>query len=196
LKRKQDRFPGCTEIAYFLEAASKINLFEVVFTRTSTQSKERRHMKIDGTEGRFQIPDAKKSTDRPENMDDGFQKIFQQTLKSDPSQAAAPSATTFVHPTAPVAKTDAIVADRMQPVGRVEQLVDRLDAYRRHLADPATNLKTLESMVKKLERERDLLAPVGDELPEGDALRAIAKQSLVAASVEIFKFHRGDYLGT
>jgi hypothetical protein len=57
-------------------------------------------------------------------------------------------------------------------------------------------LKTLETTVKKLEGERDLLAPVADKLPDGDALKTIVNQSLVAASVEIFKFHRGDYLGS
>jgi hypothetical protein len=151
-------------------------------------------MKIDGTEGRFQVPDSGKSSDRPENNDGGFQKIFRQTLKPARSAAVSPSATAFIHPSAPVAKTEAIATDQMLTVDRVEQLVDRLDDYRGHLAAPATNLKTLETMVKKLEGERDLLAPVANKLPEGDALKTIVNQSLVAASVEIFKFHRGDYL--
>jgi hypothetical protein len=153
-------------------------------------------MKIDGTEGFFQIPDAKKSTDRPGNTDDGFQKVFQQALNPGRFQAVAPAATTFMHPSAPVARNEAVVAERMTTVDRVEQLVDRLDAYRRHLASPAANLKTLEAMVKSLEGERDLLAPVVDELPDGDGLKTVMNQSLVTASVEIFKFHRGDYLGS
>jgi hypothetical protein len=153
-------------------------------------------MKIDGTEGHFQIPDAGKSSERPENTDGGFQKIFRETLKPAGSAAVTPSATAFIHPSAPVAKTEAIAADQMLTADRVERLVDRLDEYRGRLAEPATNLKTLETTVKKLEGERDLLAPVADKLPDGDALKTIVNQSLVAASVEIFKFHRGDYLGS
>ena len=153
-------------------------------------------MKIDGTEGFFKIPDFEKSTGRPDDKDGGFQKILRQTLNPAQSQAVAPSATTFVHSTAPVAKTDAVAIDRVGTLDRVELLVDRLDEYRRHLAGPGTNLKTLEAVVKKLEGERDLLAPAVNELPEGDRLKTIVNQSLVAASVEIFKFHRGDYLGS
>lgn len=151
-------------------------------------------MKIDGTEGIFKLPDSEKTTDRLKDQDRGFQKIFQQTLKPDPSPAVAPSATTFVHPSAPVAKTDAITPDVANAVDRIGQFIDLLDGYRRHLSEPGINLKTLDAMVKKLDGQRESLVPMVNEMPEGDALKTILNESLITASVEIFKFHRGDYL--
>ena len=151
-------------------------------------------MKIEGTEGIFQIPDAQKATDRLKDQDHGFQKIFDQTLNKDKPHSIAPPATPFLHPGAPVMNTEAVTADMPQTVDRVEQLIDMLDDYRYHLSEPSTSLKTLDSMVRKLEGHRESLVPVANELPEGDPLKTILSDSLVTASVEIFKFHRGDYL--
>ena len=91
-------------------------------------------------------------------------------------------------------RTEAISVDVTQTVERIEQFIDMLDDYRHHLSEPSTNLKRLDSMVKKLEGQRESLVPVANELPQGDALKSILSDSLVTASVEIFKFHRGDYL--
>ena len=151
-------------------------------------------MKIDGTEGIFQIPDSQKATDRLNEQDHGFQKIFDQTLNKDKPHSVAPPATAFLHSNAPVMKTEATSADVNQTVDRVEQLIDMLDDYRYHLLEPSINLKTLDAMVRKLEGHSETLVPLANELPEGDPLKILLSDSLVTASVEIFKFHRGDYL--
>ena len=151
-------------------------------------------MKIDGTEGIFQIPESQKAIDRTKDQDQGFQKIFDQTLNPGKPQAIAPSATAFVHRSAPVEKAEAISTGVTGAIDQIEQFIDTLDEYRHHLAEPSTNLKALEAIVKKLDGQRGSLAPVAHELPEDDALRTILNDSLVTASVEIFKFHRGDYL--
>ena len=93
-------------------------------------------------------------------------------------------------------KTDEIAPDMDNTMNRIQQFIDALDDYRRHLAGPATDLKTLGAMVKKLDGQRESLAPMAAGLPEGDALKTILNESLVTASVEIFKFHRGDYLAS
>ena len=151
-------------------------------------------MKIDGTEGIFQIPESQKATDPTKDQDQGFQKIFDQTLNPGKPPAIGPSATAFVPRSAPVEKTGAISPAVSGAMARIEQFFDTLDEYRHHLAEPSTNLKALEAIVKKLDGQRSSLAPVANELPEDDALRTILNDSLVTASVEIFKFHRGDYL--
>ena len=91
-------------------------------------------------------------------------------------------------------EADLPVTDQADIFNRVEQLLDLLEDYRRHLSRPGTGLKTLDELVQKLDGQRRSLAPAVDELSEDDGLKTILNESLVAASVEIFKFNRGDYL--
>ena len=151
-------------------------------------------MKIESSEGIFQIPDTKTVKKHPESPNQGFTEIFEKALKPAQPQAAAPAATGIFRPVVPMLETDQPVSGQPGIFRRVEQLLDLLEDYRRHLLRPDTGLKTLDELVKKLDGQRRSLTPVVGELPEGDGLKTILNESLVTASVEIFKFNRGDYL--
>jgi len=45
-----------------------------------------------------------------------------------------------------------------------------------------------------MEKEKDVLAPLMDSLPQGDELKDILNNALVSATVETIKFNRGDYV--
>lgn len=76
---------------------------------------------------------------------------------------------------------------------RIENFLNLLDSYREMLADPQVSLKEIGPVMEKLASEKQLLQQVQGTLPEGDDLRAILNELLVAASLEEVKFNKGDY---
>ena len=78
---------------------------------------------------------------------------------------------------------------------RVESVLDLLEDYRQKLGDPRVELKALDRAVREVEKGMEALKPAAGGLPENDGLKEIVNRALVAASVEIVKFRRGDYLG-
>lgn len=151
-------------------------------------------MKIDGPEGIHSIPNSEKNTSGPEKPDQGFQEIFQKALKPDEAQTISPATTNFVRPIMPLMETDSSTTDKTGVVETVENLLDLLEDYRRQLMTPECQLKDLDALVQKLDKQQKRLTPVMEKLPEGDELKTILNESLVTASVELFKFRRGDYL--
>lgn len=121
-----------------------------------------------------------------------FNDILKQTLgevasaMADSGAVALPSAALAIQPVEPARA--AAAADR------VEHCLDMLDRYRQRLADPRADLKTLDGALRSVEKGMDALKPALSALPENDGLRDIINRTLVAASVEIVKFRRGDYL--
>lgn len=104
------------------------------------------------------------------------------------SAAAAPLSATL--PIRPVYPAPAAAA-----ADRVESVLDLLEAYSQKLVDPRVDLKALDGAVREVEKGVEALKPALGFLPENDGLKEIANSALVAASVEIVKFRRGDYLG-
>lgn len=153
-------------------------------------------MKIDGTEGIQPTPDSEKIKHRIEKPEQGFQEIFQKALKPDKTLTHGPAATTFVRPTIALLETARPVNGKDDVVKGVENLLDLLEDYSQQLMQPESQLKDIDAMVRKLDGQQKRLAPFVDQLPESDELKAILNQSLVTASVEIFKYHRGDYLAS
>lgn len=78
---------------------------------------------------------------------------------------------------------------------RVEGVLDLLEAYRQKLVDPRVDLTALDGAVREVEKGMEALKPALGSLPENDGLRDIVNRALVAASVEVVRFRRGDYLG-
>jgi hypothetical protein len=76
---------------------------------------------------------------------------------------------------------------------RVENFLNLLDSYRDMLANPDVSLREIGPVVEKLSSEKSKLQQVLGTLPEGDELKAILNELLVAASLEEVKFNKGDY---
>ena len=81
----------------------------------------------------------------------------------------------------------------MSTPDRVENFLNLLESYRDMLADPDVSLKEIGPVMQKLVSEKSQLEHVLGNLPEGDELRSILNQLLVAASLEEVKFNKGDY---
>ena len=79
-------------------------------------------------------------------------------------------------------------------IKKVEQFLDLLESYTQALFDPKKTLKEIASLVKSLESEKEKLAELGENLPDGDVLKYIVNQTLILSTIEVLRFNRGDYL--
>lgn len=79
-------------------------------------------------------------------------------------------------------------------VDHAEKLLDTLDTYQRKLAGPEFTLRDIAPLVKEMETENEILASAIESLSGDDKLKNILNQIVIASSVEIIKFNRGDYI--
>ena len=74
-------------------------------------------------------------------------------------------------------------------------IVDLLEKYSKALGDPDMTLKGIEPVVTRIEQElKGLVVQCTNNLGQDDELVSIVNHIAVTASVEAFKFQRGDYL--
>ncbi len=78
-------------------------------------------------------------------------------------------------------------------VERTEKLLNALDSYREKLQNPEIRLDDIQPLVNEMESVHKGLAPVLHSLPDGDGLKDILNEAMVASSVEAARFRRGDY---
>lgn len=78
---------------------------------------------------------------------------------------------------------------------RAEEILDGLETYAARLADPATGLRELDSLLADLDRRCRGLVSLAEALPsDSGTLREIAARVVLAVESERFHLHRGDYL--
>jgi hypothetical protein len=134
-------------------------------------------------------PSAEPAAGASTTFGDILRKTLEPAAASEPAGAPVGAGMSIrLHPAAP----------RMEPAGVVhaERFLDLLDEYRQRLADPRVSLKGLDSAVRAMEEGRGELAALLDGLSDGDGLKEVLNQTLVAAEMEIVRFRRGDYLLT
>ena len=84
--------------------------------------------------------------------------------------------------------------DRTQTVKSIDSFLNIMDAYERKMTDPQASLKDAYPLVQEMEKKTAELIPTLESLPDGDKLKDILNQALVASTVEVIKFNRGDYV--
>jgi hypothetical protein len=87
-----------------------------------------------------------------------------------------------------------VSADKKELVGRADQLLDLLESYQKRVSGPGLPLKDAYMSMKAIEDRADELAPLVENLPQGDDFRDFLNRLVITASVEALKFRRGDYL--
>ena len=74
-------------------------------------------------------------------------------------------------------------------------ILDLLEEYSQALNNPQMTLKGIEPIVTRIEQElKGLDVQSGDNVAKNDELASIINEIAVTASVEAFKFQRGDYI--
>ena len=79
-------------------------------------------------------------------------------------------------------------------IERAERLLDVLGEYQRKLADPVFTLRDISPLVQQLETLNTDLVPEIDVLADGDELKDIVSEVIIASTVEVVRFNRGDYV--
>jgi hypothetical protein len=55
-------------------------------------------------------------------------------------------------------------------------------------------LRSIEPVMKMIDKEKEQLSSVLDSLTEEDGLKDIVNRTLITASLEVMKYNRGDYI--
>jgi hypothetical protein len=84
--------------------------------------------------------------------------------------------------------------DRTQTVNHIDEFLSIIESYQKQMADPKASLKDAYPFVQQMEKKTAELIPTLESLPEADKLKDILNRVLVASTVEVIKFNRGDYV--
>ncbi len=121
-----------------------------------------------------------------------FQKVLDRAIGG---SSRAPEGTAI----SPLLEVDEVRArlradDAAPVIDRLDRFLDLLESYQQKLANPAIPAAELDKTIGMLEGQIGELAKAMEDLPEGDGVREIMNRALVATTVEIAKFRRGDYV--
>lgn len=84
--------------------------------------------------------------------------------------------------------------DRMQTVSNINEFLSIMESYQKEMANPKASLKDAYPFVQQMEKKMAELIPALESLPATDKLKDILNRALVASTVEVIKFNRGDYV--
>ena len=123
-----------------------------------------------------------------------FSSVLKDTLATSTTAEKSVQPPAVVETVVPVQLQYLSASDKLTILDRIENMLDMLDTYRSKLMDPDATLKDIHPLVKSLEAANEQLKPVLKSIAEGDQLNQILNQTLVTTSLEVFKFHQGDYI--
>jgi len=95
---------------------------------------------------------------------------------------------------APISMNPILSGVSLPLIDRVDHFLNTLDEYRQKLGDHRFSLKEIDPLVRKLETEKENLMPGFQSLSDTDELKGILDETLIAASLEVVRFNRGDYI--
>ncbi len=163
------------------------------FTNEQTQSRKEKTMKITGNEEIFkQLPTG--PTGKSGKPAKGvFGALLRDAVKTDKGSSGKNHPLREPSSIKGVSFNPLFDARSISIPDRVANFLNLLDSYRDMLADSGVSLREIGPVMQKLTAEKNNLQKVLGELPEGDELREILNQVLVAASLEEIRFNKGDY---
>ena len=82
----------------------------------------------------------------------------------------------------------------MKVTDRLENILDIMEVYRRKLEDSRFSMRDIQPIVNEMTAEKNKLQPLLNSLPDQDPLKGILNEAMIAATLEVAKFNRGDYI--
>ena len=80
-------------------------------------------------------------------------------------------------------------------LSKTDKLLELLDQYSSRINDPQQTLKDIEPLMNAIRDQSDELVKESDSgLNDDSQLREIARQCVLTATIECYKFNRGDYI--
>lgn len=151
-------------------------------------------MKIYGND---EIPKNGYSSKPPKNeqtTDAEFKNILKESVEKSTEKPSEIEPATLLDPISAIRFNPLSPQDKNITVERVENLLNLLENYRQQLKNPNVTLRTIEPLMNTIADEKDQLSAKLDSIPNEDGLKDLLNQTLIAASLEVIKFNRGDYI--
>ncbi len=140
------------------------------------------------------VAQTQKTLKRQDTPTGGFGQLLEKAMNPQSGRAPATSALPPLQSLSNVSFVVPTVTERSQTVKSIDELLNVIESYQVKMADPKVSLKEIHPLVQQMEKKTSELAPVAEALPDGDKLKEILNRVLVASTVEIIKFNRGDYV--
>jgi hypothetical protein len=150
---------------------------------------------IEPNKGIPPIVDPKTESEKATPADGGFETIFKQAIKSEEPRsysAEPPLAASDIRPARFSTQTAGNAG--VSVVGRTEQLMATLEAYREKLDENGATMKDVEPLVQQMASQSEALVSTSQSEPgAGDKLQGIVDQALMLSSMEIARYTSGHY---
>jgi hypothetical protein len=146
-------------------------------------------MKINEIFGPLQVNKKVQAGKSGEHND--FSRILDETKKQIETPSTQPPAFSGIDPLTDFGMPP-MASDATKVLERASHLLDIMDHFAQALGDPGKSLKSMEPMVRQMEKELKVLeASSGNQ---DKVLASLANEIAVLAQIETVKFDRGDYL--
>lgn len=124
----------------------------------------------------------------------GFDQLLEKAMTPQSGSTSAKSAIPPLQSLSSLGFAVPTATERSQMVNNLNELLNVVESYQIKMADPKASLKEIYPLIQQMEKKVKELEPVAEVLPDGDKLKEILNRALVASTVEIIKFNRGDYV--
>ncbi|MBW2435572.1 MAG: hypothetical protein JRF36_18330 [Deltaproteobacteria bacterium] len=151
-------------------------------------------MKIDGNNDIGRSAYADKQISEQATATDEFKKILKASVDRSKTQAAKIQTTPQPNPLGAIRPTSLSPEAREAAVERLDNLLDLLEQYRDQLADPKVTLRQIAPLLNTIDKKQEQLSALLKGMPDEDGLKDIVHRTLIATSLEVMKFNRGDYI--
>ncbi len=140
------------------------------------------------------VAQTQKTLKRQDTPTGGFDQLLEKAMNPQSGRAPATSALPPLQSLSNVSFVVPTAAERSQTVKHIDELLNVIESYQVKMADPKVSLKEIYPLVQQMEKKTAELVPAAEALPDGDKLKEILNRILVASTVEVIKFNRGDYV--
>ena len=151
-------------------------------------------MKINGNNEIIKgaYPDKSQKNEQIQNAD--FKDILKASVERTAQNKPEVHAATLMNSVTPIRFNPQSPEDKQLTLERVDNLLNLLENYQKQLSNPQVTLRSIEPVMNTIANEKEQLSSVLDSLPDEDGLKDILNRTLITASLEIVKYHRGDYI--
>lgn len=151
-------------------------------------------MKINGNDEIIKNGFADKTLRSQQDRKDDFKNILKASVERTMPDTGKIQSSSLANPVSAIRFQAPSPENKRLTIEHVDNLLNLLDNYRIQLADPQVTLRSMEPVIKMIDKEKEQLSSVLDSLAEADGLKDIVNRTLVTASLEVMKYNRGDYI--
>jgi hypothetical protein len=153
-------------------------------------------MKINGNDEIINNGFTDKTLRSQQDRKDDFKNILKASVERTMPDTGKIQSPSFANPVSAIRFQAPSPENKRLTIEHVDNLLNLLDKYRIQLADPQVTLRSMEPVIKMIDKEKEQLSSVLDSLAEADGLKDIVNRTLVTASLEVMKYNRGDYIAS